>query len=91
MLLVNLTTIYQGTIPTLRHTQQNAYTLAIIYLRYVLTGELDGRIAMLLTDLSNTHPFPTRPMNPNSRSKHGENKYYTNNPPAPHPYKPTRN
>jgi len=56
MLLVNLTIIYLGGILILRHIQQHAYILSRIHFRYVLTGDLDGRLAQLLTDLSNTHP-----------------------------------
>ena len=37
MLLINLTTIYQGCIPALNHTQHHAETLARSHLKYVLT------------------------------------------------------
>jgi hypothetical protein len=59
MILVNLATIYLGTIPTLQHTQHYAYILSRIHLRYVLTGELDWRLDHLIQDLSTTTCIPT--------------------------------
>ncbi len=41
MLLVNLTTIYQGSISNIKHTQQHVHDLSRIHLRYVVMGELD--------------------------------------------------
>jgi len=38
MLLLYLATIYQGTLPTLRHTQTHAHNLSRIHLRYTLAG-----------------------------------------------------
>ena len=59
MLLINLATIYQGAIPTLRHTQAHAHQLSKIHLRYTLTGELDANIPQIIQELSCTDP--TRP------------------------------
>ena len=53
MLLLNLTTIYQGRIPTLNHTQHHAETLSRSHLKYVLTEELDTCIACLVRELTN--------------------------------------
>ena len=91
MLLVNLATIYQGTISTLRNTQQDAYALSRVHLRYVLTRDLDGHLAQLLLDLSNTHPNSTRPITHTNRHKQEDAEGYTNIPPAHNPNRPTRN
>ena len=53
MLPINLATIYQGRIPTLRHTQLHAETLSRSYLKYVLTGELDAYDICLIRELTN--------------------------------------
>ena len=53
MLLINLATIYQGRIPTLRHTQLDAETLARSHLKYVLIGELDTYETCLIRELTN--------------------------------------
>ncbi len=53
MLLTNLTTIYQGRIPILTHTQQHAESLSRSHLKYVITGELDEYVTNLIHDLTN--------------------------------------
>jgi len=59
MLLINLTTIYQGRIPTLIHTQHHAESLSRSHLKYVLTGELDTYVTSRIHDLTNlTHRMP---------------------------------
>ncbi len=53
MLLVNLTTIYQGRVPNLSHNQHHAETLSISHLKYVLTRELDTYVTRLVRELTN--------------------------------------
>jgi hypothetical protein len=53
MLLINLTTTYQGRIPTLIHTQHHAESLSRSHLKYVLTGELDTYVSSLIHYLTN--------------------------------------
>ena len=53
MLLVNLTTIYQGRIPTLTHTQYHAESLSRSHLKYILARELDTYVTKLIHDLTN--------------------------------------
>ena len=97
MLLINLATIYQGTIPILRHTQAHAHQLSQIYLQYTLTGELDRNIKRIIKELRNTdttHPWPTptlhsshtSPAPPRKSQRIGEKN---NNTKALHPPPPT--
>ena len=53
MVLINLTSIYQGRIPTLNHTQHHAEILARSHLKSILTGELDTHVARLVRELTN--------------------------------------
>jgi hypothetical protein len=53
MILINLTTIYQGNIPIPKHTQSYVKALSRSHLRHVLTGELDTYITLLVRGLSN--------------------------------------
>ena len=53
MLLINIATIYQGRIPTFRHTQLHAETLSRSHLKYVLTGELDTYVIRFIRELTN--------------------------------------
>ena len=53
MLLINLTTIYQGRIPTLTHTQHHAGSLSRSHLRYIIPEELDAYVTGLIHDLAN--------------------------------------
>jgi hypothetical protein len=72
MLLINLATIYQGAIPTLRHTQAHAYQLSKIHLRYTLTGELDSTVPQIIQELSNTEltrPWPPPTVHPTPQTK----------------------
>ncbi len=55
MLMVNLVTIYQGTIPILRYTQTHANLLYKIHLRYTLTGKFDSSLAPIIHELHNTN------------------------------------
>jgi hypothetical protein len=52
MLLINLTTIYQGDIPVLKHAQSTAHTLSRQYLRYTLKGELDTHIENIIKEIT---------------------------------------
>jgi len=59
ILLINLTTIFQGRIPTLIYTQHHAESLSRSHLNYVLTGELDTYVTSLIRDITNpTHRTP---------------------------------
>ena len=60
MLLINLFTIYQGRIPTLRHTQLHVETLARSHPKYVFTGELDTPVTHLIRQLTNHAHRTTR-------------------------------
>jgi hypothetical protein len=53
MLLDNLTTIYQGRIPTITHTQQNAESLSRSHLKYVITGELYVNVTNFVHNITN--------------------------------------
>ena len=85
MLLINLTTIYQGRIPTLTNTQQHAESLSRSHLKYVITGELDTYVTNLVHNLTNptqhTHRTPR-----NIRNKHTQltsNTKTKRDPPSP--------
>ena len=80
MLLINLTTLYQGRIPTLTHTQQHAESLSRSHLKYVITGELDTYVTNLIHNL-------TIPAQHVPRIHHTRRKKYTqptHNIPTPH-------
>jgi len=70
MLLINLATIYQGTLPTLRHTQIHAHHLSRIHLRYVLTGELDPSVPSIVRELHITDPRIPWPISPITYNTH---------------------
>jgi hypothetical protein len=55
MLLINLATIYQGSIPNVLHTQNHAEILSIIHLRYVLAEEPDPQHAHFTHELSDNN------------------------------------
>ncbi len=59
MLLINLTTIYQGTFPTLKHSQSPAHTISRYHLKYTLTGIMDSHIASIVTRLTNAKTTKT--------------------------------
>jgi hypothetical protein len=53
MLLINLTTIYQGTFPTFKHSQSLAHTFSRYHPKYTLTGILDPHIENIVKQLTN--------------------------------------
>ncbi len=81
VLHTNLTTIYQGRVPTLTHTQQHAEELSRSHLRYILTGELDTFVTNLIHNLTTT---PHQAQRTNSRHKN-HTQLATNNTPPPAP------
>jgi hypothetical protein len=70
MLLINLATIYQETLPTLRHTQTHAHHLFRIHLRYTLTGELDSSVPHVVQELHITDPILPWNMHPHLCNTH---------------------
>jgi hypothetical protein len=70
MLLINLATIYQGTLSTLRHTRTRAQHLFRIHLRYTLTGELDPSVPSIVQELHITHPILPWTLNPTAYNTH---------------------
>ena len=90
MLLINLATIYQGTLLTLRHTQVHAHHLYRIHLRYVLTRELDPSVPSIVQELHITDPRLPWMINPTTHNTHEpiQRRYTTRNrnpaQPTPH-------
>ena len=86
MLLINLTTIYQGNIPILKHSQLHAEALSRSYLKYVLAREIDTKVIRLVRDLTNQNCTIVR----NPRTRHITCKRPTNiiqgRPPPLHSY-----
>jgi hypothetical protein len=82
MLLINLTTIYQGRIPALNHTQLYAEILSRSHLKYVLTGELDTHVIRLVRDLTNQVHRSARNSHPRKKAhtKHTDTKTIHNTP-----------
>ena len=55
MLLISLSAIYQGRIPTLQYGQRHVDQMSTTHLRYLLTGEITPWIDKLITYLSDPH------------------------------------
>ena len=85
MLLINLTTIYQGRIPTLIHTQHHAESLSRSHLRYVITGELDAYVTSLIHDLTPTLRSPKTYHTRRERTRQTPNTNNDNASPLPTP------